>query len=120
MLGILCLAVSCATASDWRERQKEEFRWDELPYYTLRHDIPVCLPCWLDSEDIVPVLDAVDRYWDLMEDNFPSAKEIDPGEYTIHIHDNPGAVLGWHSRSRVLVSRLVHWTSYRHSLGLDV
>jgi hypothetical protein len=44
-------------------------------------------------------LDAVDRYWDLMEDNFPSAKEIDPGEYTIHIHDNPGAFwVGTHDR----------------------
>jgi len=68
-----------------------EFDWDETPYYTEKYDIPVTMPCWLAGEDISKVLHAVDQYWHAMVMFFEWAERIDPGDYTIHIHDNPGA-----------------------------
>jgi len=90
IFGVLCLAVSCAAVDNWELRQAAEFDWNESPYYTHRYDIPVCMPCWLDGEDIDPVLEAVDIYWNLMLEFFENAKFIDPSKITIHIHDNPG------------------------------
>jgi hypothetical protein len=109
------LAVSCAAVDGWEERQAAEFNWDESPYYTARYDIPVTMPCWLAGEDISKVLSAVDIYYDLVCEFFPVMKEVDPSEYTIHIHDSPGAfwaghgdtgcwAMGWQVGHHIVVS----------------